>query len=63
MGGITYGRDALEMLMAGATAVGIGSAIYYRGIGVFNKIVNEMKVLMKKNNYKSVQDIIGRAHE
>jgi len=63
MGGICNGRDALEMIMAGANAVGVGSAIYYRGIGVFNKIVNEMKALMKKNNYKSIKEIIGRAHE
>lgn len=63
VGGITYGRDALEMIMAGASAVGIGSAIYYRGIDVFNKIINEMKVLMKKNKYKSIKEIIGIAHE
>ncbi len=30
-GGVTTGVDVVEMLMAGATAVGVGSAIYYRG--------------------------------
>ena len=30
-GGVSSGLDAVEMLMAGATAVGVGSAIYYRG--------------------------------
>lgn len=62
MGGITNGRDALEMIMAGSTAIGLGSAVYYKGISVFKKIVNEMRTLMKKNNYKSIKEIIGRAH-
>ncbi len=63
IGGIINGRDALEMIMAGATAIGIGSSVHYRGIGVFNKIIREMRVLMRKNNYKSIKEIIGRAHE
>ena len=37
-GGATFGKDALEMIMAGATAVGIGTGVYYRGIGVFKKV-------------------------
>ena len=62
-GGILNGEDAIEIMMAGASAVGIGSAVHYRGINVFNKICNEMKVWLKKNNYKSVNDIIGIAHQ
>jgi dihydroorotate dehydrogenase (NAD+) catalytic subunit len=42
MGGITTGEDAVEMLMAGATAIGVGSAVYYRGMDVFNKICTEI---------------------
>ena len=30
-GGITSGEDAVAMMMAGATLVGVGSAVYYRG--------------------------------
>ncbi len=62
MGGINNGRDALEMMMAGASAIGVGSAVYYDGVEVFGKIVKEMESLMKKNGYKSVKEIIGRAH-
>lgn len=62
-GGITTGRDAVEMLMAGATAVGLGSAIYYRGIDVFSKITSEIEEFMIKNNYNSTKEIIGKAHE
>ncbi len=42
MGGVTTGDDAIEMFMAGATAIGVGSAVYYRGIDVFSKISTEI---------------------
>jgi len=62
-GGITNGRDAVEMIQAGASAVGIGSAVYYHGIGVFGNIVNEIKEWMQENNYNSIKEFIGIAHE
>lgn len=62
-GGITTGNDALEMLMAGATAVGIGTGVYYRGNTLFSTICAEMKDWMKKNGYSSVRELIGCAHE
>lgn len=61
-GGVMAGKDAIEMLMAGASAVGIGSAVYYRGINVFNKINDEIKAWMIKNNVDSLKQIIGKAH-
>jgi dihydroorotate dehydrogenase (NAD+) catalytic subunit len=62
MGGVTNGRDAIELMMAGATAVGIGSAAYYRGIGVFRQVSNEMDEWLKQAGYSKVKDIIGAAH-
>ena len=61
-GGVTYGKDALEMVMAGATAVGLGTAVYYRGIDVFRKVCNEMEDWMKKNKVKNLEEIRGAAH-
>lgn len=58
-GGVTTGQDALEMMMAGATLVGIGSAVYYRGLDVFRKVANEMKEWCDKNGVENVKDIIG----
>lgn len=63
MGGATTGEDAIEFIMAGATAVGVGSAIYYRGIDVFTKICLEMKKFMKEEGIKSLSEIRGVAHE
>jgi len=57
MGGVTYGEDAIEMLMAGATVIGVGTAVHYRGIEVFNKINREILEFMDENNYKNLCDI------
>ena len=63
MGGINSGRDAIEMVMAGASAVGIGSGTYYRGIGVFKKVCEEMEQWMKENKVEKLEEIRGCAHE
>jgi dihydroorotate dehydrogenase (NAD+) catalytic subunit len=62
VGGITTGEDALEYIMAGASVLQIGSAIYYRGLDVFKKICNEIEIWMKDNGYKELSELIGVAH-
>ena len=62
-GGINSGKDAIEYFMAGASAVEIGSAVYYRDVDVFKKVCSEIKEWMKKNNYKKLEQIIGVAHK
>lgn len=57
MGGVTTGEDAIEMIMAGATLVGVGTAVYYRGIEVFDKINGEIIEFMDENNYDNLEDI------
>jgi len=57
LGGITYGKDAIEMIKAGASAVGIGSGVYFRGIDVFKKVNDEILAIMKKEGYNSVEEI------
>jgi len=63
VGGISNGKDAIEYLMAGASAVQIGSAIYYRKIDAFKLINEEIKDWMKKNSYKNITEIIGAANK
>ncbi len=62
VGGITTGYDAIEFMMAGASAVQVGTGVYYRGYDIFNKICDEMEAFLKENNLK-LKDIIGVAHE
>ncbi len=61
LGGITTGEDAIEMIMAGATLVGIGSAVHYRGIDIFAKVTKEMDSWLLKHNL-SMKNIKGAAH-
>lgn len=61
-GGITTGIDAVEMFMAGASAVGIGTGIYYRGINIFTKVCKEIKDVMKKQGFKTIRQMKGLAH-
>jgi dihydroorotate dehydrogenase (NAD+) catalytic subunit len=51
------------MIMAGATAVGVGTACYYHGPTVFSKICKEMESWMKEHKIKGLNDIRGIAHE
>ena len=62
-GGVTYGKDAVEMIMAGASAVGIGTAVYYRGLDVFKKVAGEIEEFMEKEGYARIKDMAGIAHE
>lgn len=62
-GGIVNAEGAMEMMMAGAVAVGIGSAIYYEGMGAFKKITSGIEQYLKEKNIYSLQEIIGSAHE
>jgi dihydroorotate dehydrogenase (NAD+) catalytic subunit len=61
-GGIASGRDAVEMIMAGATAVGLGSAVYGDGPQVFGRINQEIQSLMAELGYTSVVEMQGAAH-
>ncbi len=63
VGGITNGEDAIEYMMAGASAVQIGSGVYYREIDIFKKICKEIEEWMRNNNYKKLSEIIGVAHK
>lgn len=61
LGGITTGRDAIEMIMAGACLTGIGTAVKYRGIDVFDKVVREMDQWLEDHNC-TLEEIRGAAH-
>jgi dihydroorotate dehydrogenase (NAD+) catalytic subunit len=50
------------MIMAGATAVGVGSAVYGQGPEVFGQIGREMEGLMVELGYGSVAEMRGVAH-
>jgi len=61
-GGVMKGEHAVQMIMAGATAVGIGTGVYYRGIDVFRKVADEIRMFMEENGYKKLEEMRGKAH-
>jgi len=60
-GGVTTGEDAIEFMMAGASAVQIGTAVLHRGISVFKKITQEIEDFMDQNGYNHVKELVGAA--
>ena len=63
MGGVELGRDAVEMLMAGASAVGIGTAVWKRGVSVFDSVSLEISDFMDLRGFSRLTDFIGKAHQ
>jgi dihydroorotate dehydrogenase (NAD+) catalytic subunit len=61
-GGVVSGLDAVEMMMAGASAVGVGTGVYYRGLDVFKKISDEILEYLDRSGCKHARDLIGVAH-
>jgi len=61
LGGISTGEDAVEIIMAGATLVGIGTAVRYRGITVFDKVNKEIDQWLTAHD-TTMEEIRGAAH-
>ena len=62
IGGVSTGRHALEMIMAGAHAVGIGTGVYQRGIDVFGKVARELAEECRRLGIASLGEVRGAAH-
>lgn len=62
-GGVETARDVIEMMLAGASLVGVGSAWYRHGFGIYATIKTDLVKYMKENKLKSLTELIGGAHE
>jgi dihydroorotate dehydrogenase (NAD+) catalytic subunit len=61
MGGVSSARDVIEMMLAGATAVGVGAANLTNPYAS-RDIIRELPDVMEQYGMESLQDIIGGAH-
>ena len=61
VGGVSYGLDAIEYIMAGASAVQVCTAGILRGPGVHGKIAQEMNAWLDRHGYASINEIKGIA--
>jgi dihydroorotate dehydrogenase (NAD+) catalytic subunit len=57
-GGITTPKDAIEFLIAGASAVGIGTALFYDPL-ICPKINTGITDYLERHEMRSVGDLIG----
>lgn len=59
MGGVTSAEDVLEFLLAGASAVAVGTA-NFRNPHICPHIINELPNVLKKYGYQSLEECTGR---
>jgi dihydroorotate dehydrogenase (NAD+) catalytic subunit len=60
-GGVSTASDVLEMMMAGAHAVGLLTAVMRDGLEVFGKICVELQRRLSELDYRRVEDVVGVA--
>ena len=58
-GGVSRGTDAIEMLMAGASAVQVCTAAILKGPAVFGRIATEIATWLEKHGYQSPEAVTG----
>ncbi len=60
-GGVSSWEDAVEFILAGASAIQIGSAISEKWIGIFSEINNGISNYMERKNFMKIRDMVGIA--
>ena len=61
MGGVASGRDALELILAGASGVSVGTASFGNPTALIS-IQNELRELLAARGFATLQQAIGYAH-
>jgi dihydroorotate dehydrogenase (NAD+) catalytic subunit len=62
MGGVRTGRDALELMLAGAATVSVGTAIFHDP-SACPRIVRELEEELASRGIERAADVVGLAHE
>lgn len=60
-GGVYGWEDAVEFILAGASAVQVGSAIADKWLDVFSKINDGIANYMKRKGYSKIEEMVGLA--
>ncbi|GAA1976582.1 dihydroorotate dehydrogenase [Kitasatospora viridis] len=61
MGGVGTGRDALELTLAGASGVAVGSALFHDPAAPL-RILDELRALLAARGFAKYTDAVGYAH-
>jgi dihydroorotate dehydrogenase (NAD+) catalytic subunit len=62
-GGIFTWEDAVEFMLAGASAVQLGSVIGYKGVSAFSNITRGIKRYLERKGLKNAMEIVGLAQK
>ncbi|XP_065199984.1 dihydroorotate dehydrogenase (quinone) [Planococcus citri] len=63
VGGIFTGEDAFEKIKAGASLVQIYTSFVYHGAPIVTKIKEELVECLKRENYSSISEAVGKGVE
>ena len=63
VGGISNGKDAYERILNGASLIQLYTSLIYKGPSIVNKIKEELVFLLKKDNYKSLEQAVGKLNK
>jgi len=61
IGGVNSGEDLVELMLAGASAVGVGTAVANEGLKIFSQLINFLDRYLEGESL-SAADLIGLAH-
>ena len=59
--GVASGKDAFEMILAGASGVSVGTASFGDPSAVY-RIQNELREILIAKGFSSVKEAVGYAH-
>jgi len=50
-------------MLAGASAVQIGTAIAFKGVSVFSSVAKGIDAYLKRKGFNNVRELVGLAHK
>jgi dihydroorotate dehydrogenase (NAD+) catalytic subunit len=62
-GGINSWRDAIEYLLAGATALELGTALMNDELSIYRRICEGISLYLQKHGFNELKEVVGLAHE
>ena len=63
VGGISNGKDVYERILNGASLIQLYTSLIYKGPFIVNKIKEELVYLLKRDNYKALEQAVGKLNK
>lgn len=63
VGGVSSGEDAVEMILAGASAVQVCTAVMLRGVKIHERFMDSLREYLRKNGFEGLIEMRGLALE